>query len=284
MNENEINQNPAMENETKGKAAPKANFIPKTHPNEKSRIGHAVAVLSGKGGVGKSFTSCYIATELARKGYKVGILDADITGPSVPFAFGVKGPVYGDGSYFEPIKSKTGIQIMSSNLLLDHPDDPIVWRGSMISTLIEQFYTEVIWDVDYLILDLAPGTGDIALTVMQKVKISSVVLVASPQGLVNLIVEKSAKMAEMLSAPLLSLVENMAYVSCPDCGKKIYLYGESDPQLAKRHGIPVFDEIPFDQNIAKYVDAGQIEELHVPYLNNTIDAIIRTSRDEENVA
>ena len=123
MNENEINQNPAMENETKGKAAPKANFIPKTHPNEKSRIGHAVAVLSGKGGVGKSFTSCYIATELARKGYKVGILDADITGPSVPFAFGVKGPVYGDGSYFEPIKSKTGIQIMSSNLLLDHQDD-----------------------------------------------------------------------------------------------------------------------------------------------------------------
>ena len=120
------------------------------------------------------------------------------------------GPVYGEGSYFEPIKSKTGIEIMSSNLLLDHPDDPIVWRGSMISTLIEQFYTEVIWDVDYLILDLAPGTGDIALTVMQKVKISSVVLVASPQGLVNLIVEKSAKMAEMLSAPLLSLVENMA--------------------------------------------------------------------------
>lgn len=278
----EQNKNNTVEETTK--VNPNANVSMKTRPNEKSHIGHVIAVMSGKGGVGKSFTSCYIATELKRRGYKVGIMDCDITGPSVPYAFGVIGPVYGEGSYFEPIKSKTGIEIMSSNLLLDHPDDPIVWRGSMISTLIEQFYTEVIWDVDYLILDLAPGTGDIALTVMQKVKISSVVLVASPQGLVNLIVEKSAKMAEMLSAPLLSLVENMAYVSCPDCGKKIYLYGESDPQLAKRHGIPVFDEIPFDQNIAKYVDAGQIEELHVPYLNNTIDAIIRTSRDEENVA
>lgn len=283
MNENEINQNPAMENETKGKAAPKANFIPKTHPNEKSRIGHAVAVLSGKGGVGKSFTSCYIATELARKGYKVGILDADITGPSVPFAFGVKGPVYGDGSYFEPIKSKTGIQIMSSNLLLDHPDDPIVWRGAMISTLIEQFYTEVIWDVDYLIIDMAPGTGDIALTIFQKIRLSSAVLVASPQSLVTQIVEKSAKMAEMLSVTLLSLVENMSYVKCPKCGERIDFYGKVNDAIGKDHGIPVFDEIPFDQDIAKHMDMGDIENLHVPYLDSTVEAIIKNSTPEDTL-
>ena len=261
----------------------KAPFIPKTHPNEKSHIGHAVCVLSGKGGVGKSFTSCYIATELRRRGYKVGILDADITGPSVPFAFGVKGPVYGTGSYFEPLPSKTGIQIMSSNLLLDHPDDPIVWRGAMISTLIEQFYTDVVWDVDYLIIDMAPGTGDIALTIFQKIKLSSAVIVASPQSLVSQIVEKSAKMAEMLSVPLLSLVENMSYVKCPDCGKRIDLYGKVDNELGKRHGIPVFDEIPFDGEIAKHMDNGDIENLHVDYLNNTVDAIIKNATEEDSL-
>ena len=280
MNENK-NNNPAKENEVKGKAEPKTNFIPKTHPNEKSHIGHAVAVLSGKGGVGKSFTSCYLATALARKGYKVGILDADITGPSVPFAFGVKGPVYSSGSYIEPVKSKTGIQIMSSNLLLDHPDDPIVWRGAMISTLIEQFYTDIIWNVDYLIIDMAPGTGDIALTIFQKIRLSSAVLVASPQSLVTQIVEKSAKMAEMLSIPLLSLVENMSYVKCPDCGKRIDLYGKVDDSIGKNHGIPVFDEIPFDQNIASHMDSGTIEDLNVPYLDSTVEAIINNSTDED---
>ncbi len=283
MNENQSNPNPATENEVKGKAQPKANFIPKTHPNEKSRIGHAVAVLSGKGGVGKSFTSCYIATELSRRGYKVGILDADITGPSVPFAFGVKGPVYSESTYIEPVKSKGGISIMSSNLLLDHPDDPIVWRGAMISTLIEQFYTEVVWDVDYLIIDMAPGTGDIALTVFQKIRLSSAVLVASPQSLVTQIVEKSAKMAEMLSVPLLSLVENMAYVKCPHCNERIDLYGKVDDRIGKDHGIPVFDEIPFDPEIAKHMDSGTIEDLHVDYLDSTVDAIIKNSTDEDSL-
>ncbi len=282
MNE-QNNMNPATENEVKGKAQPKNNYIPKTHPNEKSHIGHVVAVLSGKGGVGKSFTSCYIATALARKGYKVGILDADITGPSVPFAFGVKGPVYGEGTYFEPVKSKTGISVMSSNLLLDHPDDPIVWRGSMISTLIEQFYTDVVWDVDYLIIDMAPGTGDIALTIFQKIRLSSAVLVASPQSLVSQIVEKSAKMAEMLSVPLLSLVENMAYVKCPHCGERIDLYGKVDDHIGRDHGIPVFDEIPFDPEIAKHMDCGTIEDLVVPYLDNTVDSIIRNATDEDTL-
>lgn len=254
--------------------------MPKTMPNEKSRIKHSVCILSGKGGVGKSFTSSYIAVALARKGFKVGILDADITGPSIPFAFSVKGPVYGSGSYFDPIKSKTGIQIMSSNLLLDNPEDPIVWRGAMISTLIEQFYTDVVWDVDYLIIDMAPGTGDTALTIFQKIKLSAAVIVTTPQSLVGQVVEKSAKMAEMLSVPLLSVVNNMAYVKCPKCNERISLYGKFDDKILKDHNIPVYDEVPFDSDIAKAMDDGSIESLIVDYLDNTVSSIISSCENE----
>lgn len=241
-----------------------------------SNIKHVVAVISGKGGVGKSFTSSYLAVKLKRLGYKVGILDADITGPSIPFAFNVKGPVYSDDQkYFYPIKSKTGIEIMSSNLLLDNPSDPLVWRGPMISTLIEQFYTEVIYDVDYLILDLAPGTSDISLTVFQKIKLDAAVLVSSPQELVSMVVEKSAKMCSMLDVPLLSLVENMAYVKCPDCSRRIDIYGKCDFSLAKEFKIPVIEEIPFDSNIASHMDKGDIESLESTYLDNTASEIIK---------
>lgn len=261
----------------------KGPYLPKTSPAEGSRIGHAVAVLSGKGGVGKSFTASYIAVELSRRGYKVGILDADVTGPSIPFAFGVKGPVVGaENGLIYPVKSKTGIEIISSNLLLDNPEDPIIWRGPMISTLLEQFYAEVQWDVDFLIIDMAPGTADVSLTVFQKVSLSSAVLVSTPQNLVSLIVEKSAKMASMLNVPLLSLVENEAYVLCPDCGKKIDVFGAVDPNLGHSHGIPIFDEVPFDKEIAKAVDAGDIENLHVPYLKATVDAIEQAAKSEEN--
>ena len=256
----------------------KAPFLPKVEPDKKAHVGHAVAILSGKGGVGKSFTSAYLAVLLRRKGYKVGILDADITGPSIPFAFNIKGPVVGDGTYFYPIKTKTGIQVISSNLLLSDPDDPIVWRGPMISTLIEQFYSEVIWDVDYLIIDMAPGTSDVSLTVFQKFKLSDAVIVASPQSLVSMVVEKSAKMAELLSVPLLSLVENMAYVKCSNCGNKIELFGKSHPELAAKHGIPVFDQIPFDPQIADHMDKGDIESLDTDYLNATVDAILSYSK------
>jgi len=257
---------------------PKKPYLPKTNPAPGSRIGAAVAVLSGKGGVGKSFTSSYLAVRLARMGYKVGILDADITGPSIPFAFGVKGPVYTTSAQlFYPIKSKTGIEIMSSNLLLNHPDDPIVWRGPMIGTLTEQFYTEVVWDVDFLLIDMAPGTADVSLTVFQNVALSSAVLVATPQNLVSLIVEKSAKMAEMLSVPLVSLVENMAYVKCPHCGERIDIYGKVDPEIAKKHGIPHFDEVPFDREIAAHMDNGDVENLDVPYLAETAQAIADAS-------
>lgn len=258
----------------------KAAYIPKTSPAIGSHIGHVVAVMSGKGGVGKSFISSYLATALRRKGYKVGVLDADVTGPSIPYCFGVTGPTYSENGLILPVISKTGIEIMSSNLLLDNPEDPIVWRGAMISTLIEQFYSEVKWDCDYLIIDLAPGTGDISLTVFQKIRLSSAVLVTSPQSMVNMVVEKSAKMAEMLSVPLLSLVENMAYVKCPHCGERIDIYGKQDTEIGKRHGIPVFDEVPFDGAIAKAMDEHKVEELEIPYLDSTVNAIIRSSNDE----
>ncbi len=259
----------------------KAPYLPKTEPSQGSRIAHAVAVMSGKGGVGKSFTSAYLAVALARKGYKVGILDADITGPSIPFCFNVKGPTYSEGGTILPVMSKTGIAIMSSNLLLDNPEDPIVWRGTMISTLIEQFYSEVKWDVDYLIIDLAPGTGDISLTVFQKIRLSSAVLVTTPQSMVNMVVEKSAKMADMLSVPLLSLVENMAYVKCPNCSERIDIYGKRDTDIGKKHGIPVYDEVPFDERISKAMDEGDIESLYVDYLDSTVDAIIKNSIESD---
>ncbi len=260
--------------------ADKAPYIPKTEPAPGSHIGHAVAVLSGKGGVGKSFTSSYLAVSLQRKGYKVGILDADITGPSIPYAFGVKGPILGTENFFYPAKSKTGIQIISSNLLLNSPDQPIVWRGPMISTLVEQFYNEVIWDVDYLLIDMPPGTSDVSLTIFQKIPLSSCILVSTPQTLVDMIVEKSAQMAELLSVPLLSYVENMAYVVCPDCGKKIDIYGSNSSDIAKKHGIYVYEQIPFDSNITEHMDAGDIESLDAPYLEETVEEIINVSNIE----
>lgn len=256
-------------------------YIPKAVVNEFSKISHCVAILSGKGGVGKSFTTSYLAVLLQRKGYKVGILDADITGPSIPTAFNVKGPVYGNNNNFEPKKSKTGIQIMSSNLLLDNEDDPIVWRGAMISNLIEQFYVNVIWDCDFLLFDMPPGTGDIPLTIFQKVSLSSAVVVTSPQSLVSHVVEKSASMADMLSVPLVSLVNNMAYIKCPKCSKRIDLYGKGSDALALKHHIPAYDEIPFDSNISKYMDEGKIEDLNVDYLNNTLNAIIDVAKKDD---
>lgn len=266
-----------MENENTEQKSP---YLPKISPAPQSHIGASIAVLSGKGGVGKSFTSCYLATKLRRKGYKVGILDADITGPSVPFAFGVKGPVTSTSQdFFYPIKSKTGIEIMSSNLLMNNPEDPIIWRGPMIGSLCQQFYTDVVWDVDFLIIDMAPGTSDVSLTVFQNVSLASAILVATPQNLVSLIVEKSAKMADMLSVPLVSLVENMAYVKCPHCNERIDIYGKADPLIASRHGIPHFDEVPFDKDIAEHMDKGAIEDLENDYLDETVQAIIDSAKD-----
>lgn len=252
-------------------------YILRTQPNEKSKIKNIVAVISGKGGVGKSFTTSYLAVLLNRLGYKVGILDGDITGPTIPYAFNVKGPVYSSGTTFDPISSNSGIQIMSSNLLLDNQNDPLVWRGAMISQLLEQFYTDVVWDVDYLIIDMAPGTSDIALTIFQKIKLTCAVLVTSPQSLVSQIVEKSAKMANMLNVPLLSLVNNMAYIVCENCKSKIDLFSKGKADLCQIYHIPIYDEIPFDHDISYFMDQGKIEDLQKDYLRSTVNAIIECS-------
>lgn len=258
-------------------------YIKRSLPNERSRISHAVAILSGKGGVGKSFTTSYLAVLLKRKGYKVAILDGDITGPSIPQAFNVKGPIYGKGTTFEPAISKTGIQIMSSNLLLDNSDDPIVWRGQLISQMIEQFYTDVVYDCDYLLIDMAPGTSDVALTIFQKIKLSSAIIVTTPQDLVSHIVLKSIKMADLLQVPLLSLVCNMAYVKCLNCGEEIQLFGKTSDKLCKDNHIPYFDKVPFDSNIAAHMDKGSIEDLNTDYLSITRDAIINCSSIEDEI-
>lgn len=271
-----------MENDEKKVDSSKAPYLPKTSPAPSAHIGAAVAVLSGKGGVGKSFTAAYLAVLLRRKGYKVGILDADITGPSIPFAFNVKGPVDATSEkFFVPVITKTGIQVMSSNLLLNDPNQPIVWRGPMISTLCQQFYTEVLWDVDFLIIDMAPGTADVSLTVFQDIALSSAVIVSTPQNLVSMVVEKSAAMADMLSVPLISLVENMAYVKCPKCGERIDIYGKADDKIASDHGIPHFDEVPFDAEIASHMDKGTIEDLQCDYLKETADAIVAAAKLKE---
>lgn len=251
-------------------------YLPENNFNEKSRIDHIIAVCSGKGGVGKSFTSSYLAVKLARNNKKVGILDADITGPSIPFAFNVKGPVDSTGeSFFYPLKSKKyGIEIMSSNLLIPNESDPLVWRGPMVATLIEQFYRDVIWDVDYLIVDLAPGTSDVSLTVFQNMKIDDAILVSTPQSLVSLIVDKSINMASLLNVPVSALVENMAYVKCPKCDERIDIYGKIDKSILKKHNIPLLEEIPFDSRISEYVDKGKIEELDVPYLDDLVKNIL----------
>ena len=250
-------------------------YIPENSYNEKSKIKHIIAIASGKGGVGKSFTSSFLGVKLARKGFKVGILDADVTGPSIPFAFNVKGPVDSTGeSFFYPLKSKKySIEIMSSNLLVPNESDPLVWRGPMVASLIDQFYRDVIWDVDYLIVDLAPGTSDVSLTVFQNMKIDAAILVSTPQSLVSLIVDKSINMASLLNVPVVALVENMAYVKCPKCDERIDIYGKMDKSILKRHNIPILEEIPFDNNIASFVDKGKIEELDAPYLDSIVNEL-----------
>lgn len=232
-------------------------------PHPKSRIAHTIGVISGKGGVGKSLVSSMLATALSAKGYHVGILDADITGPSIPKAFGIKAGIGGDESGLIPAKTKGGIDIMSLNLLLPDESSPVIWRGPIIAGTVKQFYTDVIWDdVDYLIIDCPPGTGDVPLTVFQSLPLDGVVIVSSPQELVSMIVSKAAHMADMMHIPVLGLVENMSYVKCPDCGKEISIFGESHiEQVAAEFGYPLLARIPIDSAYAALVDRGEIEAL-----------------------
>ena len=243
--------------------------------NELSSIKHVIGVVSGKGGVGKSLVSSMLAVLLQRRGYKVGILDADITGPSIPKVFGLKKTVEGDGLGMIPPSTTTGIDIMSVNLMLDDDTSPVVWRGPVIAGVVKQFWSETIWnEIDYLIVDCPPGTGDVPLTVFQSIPLGGIVIVSSPQDLVSMIVSKAANMAQMMNIPVLGLVENMSYIRCPDCGKEIRVFGDSHiEEVADRFGYPLLAKIPMDPKLAALCDKGWIEMMENNYLDSAVDAI-----------
>ena len=244
--------------------------------NEKSNVKHIVGVVSGKGGVGKSLVTSMLAVLLQRKGYKVGILDADVTGPSIPKAFGMKdAEVLGDESGMLPPTSTNGVQVMSVNLLLQDETRPVVWRGSIISNTVQQFWSDTVWDADVLLVDCPPGTGDVPLTVFQTMPLDGIVIVSSPQELVSMIVSKAANMANMMNIPVFGLVENMSYVKCPDCGKEIRVFGESHiEEVAKNFGYDLLARIPMDPQIAAHVDAGLIEQIEIDYLDGAVEKIL----------
>lgn len=248
--------------------------LEKLTPNPLSHIKKMIAVVSGKGGVGKSLVTSLLSVNALRDGKKVAIMDADVTGPSIPTIFGLKERATSDGTSLFPVQSKKGIEIMSLNVLTDDPSEPVVWRGPMLSSLIKQFYTDVAYgDVDELYVDMPPGTGDVPLTVFQSLPISAIVVVTSPQELVSLIVEKALKMAKMMNIPVLGLVENMSYLNCPHCGEKIYPYGKSDEDIASRYGIELLERLPIDPKLAKNSDEGTIEDYEGEYLVNLSKAI-----------
>jgi len=244
--------------------------------NEKSNVKHIIGVVSGKGGVGKSLVTSMLAVLLQRKGYKVGILDADVTGPSIPKAFGMKdAEVFGDETGMLPPASETGIAVMSVNLLLGDETRPVVWRGSIISNTVQQFWSDTVWDADVLLVDCPPGTGDVPLTVFQTMPLDGIVIVSSPQELVSMIVSKAANMANMMNIPVFGLVENMSYVKCPDCGKEIHVFGESHiEEVAANFGYDLLARIPMDPQISAHVDAGLIEKIEIDYLDDAVEKII----------
>ena len=244
-------------------------------PNPKSSIKKVIAVVSGKGGVGKSTVTSTLAVAMARKGFRVGVLDADITGPSVPTAFGVSECQGANEDGLYPALSKGGVQIMSINLLLDNPNDPVVWRGPVIAGAVKQFWTDVIWeDVDYMFVDMPPGTGDVPLTVFQSLPIDGVVIVTSPQDLVSMIVSKAVKMANMMHIPVLGFVENYAYLECPDCGKKISVFGTSHlDEVAAGFELPVLARLPIDPKVAEAFDSGNIESVSTDMVAGVIAAV-----------
>ena len=234
--------------------------------NGLSHIGKVIAVVSGKGGVGKSMVTSQLAVTMRRRGYQVGILDADVTGPSIPTAFGVHTKAEGSELGIYPAETKTGIEIMSLNLLTENETDPVVWRGPVIAGAVKQFWTDVIWgDVDYLFVDMPPGTGDVPLTVFQSLPVDGIIVVTSPQDLVSMIVGKAVKMAKMMNIPVLGIVENYSYLACPDCGKHISVFGESHiDEVAAHYELPVLAKLPIDPKLAAAVDAGKIEDAKLP--------------------
>ena len=247
----------------------KESFIEPT--GEFNNIKHVVAVVSGKGGVGKSMVTSLLATLMSGKGYKVGILDADITGPSIPKSFGIMGNAMQNELGILPAESKGGIKIMSVNMLLKENDAPVVWRGPVIAGAVKQFWQDVVWgDLDYLFIDCPPGTGDVPLTVFQTIPLDGIVMVTSPQDLVSLIVKKAYNMAKMMNINILGLVENMSYVKCPDCGKQFSVFGGGSDDIAKELDIDLLGKLPIDISLTQMVDNGCIEHFNEDYLNNAV--------------
>ena len=251
----------------------KESFLEK--PNEMSHIKKVIGVVSGKGGVGKSLVTSLLAVLAQRKGYKTAIMDADITGPSIPKAFGLHGHAEASEWGLFPVKTAAGIGVMSLNLLMKNETDPVVWRGPLISGAVKQFWTDVIWgDVDYMFIDMPPGTGDVALTVFQSIPVDGIVIVASPQELVGMIVEKAVNMAKMMDVPVLALVENMSYITCPDCGKEIHVFGESHiDEIAQKHGVETVARMPIDPALAAACDAGTIESFNGTWLDGVLEKL-----------
>ncbi|MCR5606889.1 MAG: Mrp/NBP35 family ATP-binding protein [Treponema sp.] len=236
-----------------------------------SRVKHVIGIVSGKGGVGKSLVTNLLACRMNIKGYRTAILDADITGPSIPTAFGLgEEKAMGDkAGFIYPVKSEKGVQIMSMNFLLEHETDPVIWRGPVIAGAVKQFWTDVMWDnVDFMFVDMPPGTGDVPLTVFQSIPVDGIIIVSSPQQLVRVIVEKAVNMANTMKIPVLGLIENMSYVKCPDCNKEIKIFGESNiANIAKTYNLPVLARIPIEEQVSRAVDAGDIESLDVDYVD-----------------
>ena len=242
--------------------------------NPAARVGKVFGVVSGKGGVGKSMVTSQLAVLMARKGYQVGVLDADVTGPSIPKAFGVHQRAMADDRGMLPVPTAGGIQLMSVNLLLDNETDPVLWRGPVIGGVVTQFWTDVVWDVDYLFVDMPPGTGDVALSVFQSLPLDGIIIVASPQELVSMVVEKAVKMAEMMDIPIVGVVENMSYLICPDCGKEIPLFGQGKTQAAaEAHSLKLLARMPIDPKLAELADAGRIEDFQGQWLTPVADVL-----------
>ena len=243
--------------------------------NAHSNVKHVIGVVSGKGGVGKSFVTGSLANMMAAQGYKVGILDADITGPSIPKMYGLKGAAMANDEGIYPMITKNGIKVMSINLLLPTEDTPVIWRGPVLANMVKQFWTDVIWgDVDYLFVDMPPGTGDVPLTVFQSLPVDGIIIVTSPQELVGMIVAKAVNMAKKMNVPILGIVENMSYLECPDCGKHINVFGESHTeQVAEEYGLKLLAQIPIDPKIAQMVDGGQVEYIEMPWFEEAVKAV-----------
>lgn len=230
--------------------------------NSQSCIRRVIGVVSGKGGVGKSLTTSLLACEMNARGFSSAVLDADITGPSIPKIFGVTAKAEGNDEGIFPVRTKNGVEIMSINLLLQNETDPVVWRGPVIAGTVKQFWTDVIWgDVDFMFVDMPPGTGDVPLTVFQSLPLDGIVIVTSPQELVSMIVEKAVRMATLMNVPVLGVVENMSYFECPDCGKRHEIFGKSNiDEIAEKHGITTVEKLPIDPELARLCDAGEIDK------------------------